>query len=431
MDARLTNSGLFLFLAAATATAALASTAPGCAEGSLQALGGGGTSNSTASGTGGVDFTIDGGTDDDAGSCAAEVNLAVPVTLDLYIMLDQSGSMDSPLPGQGNPTRWQVVKTSLASFLQQPSAAGIGVGLQYFGLWKGPGGLCPGNCYQDSDCGAAGPCNGGRCLNFACAADTDCGAQGPCDLTTGLCDGCAANSCDAVDYEAPDVEIDEIPGVAPAILASLDYHAPVGETPTAPALKGAIDHALAWAAAHPSHTVAVVLATDGDPSNCDTNPNHLHAIAASGVNATPQVLTYVIGVGPSLLALDGIAQAGGTKTAFHLDTSKSNVGQQFLDAMNTVRAGTLACQFDIPKPSNGVPDFDKVNVRYTPGDGGAPITFPRVDDEAHCPADGDAWYYDAPQAPTKIIVCGATCATLTNDPSGHVDVLTGCKTIIN
>lgn len=429
MNARSPTSGLFLLLAAGAA-AAIASAAPGCAEGSLQALGGGGTSSTgTAGSGGGIHVSTDGG-DDDAGACAAEVNAAVPVTLDLYLMLDQSGSMDSPLPGQGNPTRWAVVKKSLATFLAQPSAAGIGLGLQYFGLWKGPGGLCPGTCYQDSDCGTAGPCSGGRCLNFACTVDADCGPQGPCDSSTGLCGGCAANSCDAADYEAPDVEIAEIPGVTSAILASLDYHAPVGETPTAPALQGAIAHAKAWAAAHPSHTVAVVLATDGDPSNCDTNPNHLHAIAASGVNATPEVLTYVIGVGPELLSLDGIAQAGGTKAALHLDTSKSNVGQQFLDAMNTVRAGTLACQFDIPEPANGIPDFDEVNVRYSPGDGADPITFPRVADAAHCPAGGDGWYYDDPQAPAKIIVCAATCSTLTHDPAGHVDVLTGCKTII-
>jgi hypothetical protein len=419
--------GSFLLLA----VTALASAAPGCAAGSAHPTGGsgGGLPTTSSSGNGGGIDVGDAG-DDDAGSCAAQVNLAVPVTLDLYLMLDQSGSMDSPLPGPGNPTRWAVVKKTLATFLQQPSAAGIGVGLQYFGLWKGQGGLCFGRCYQDSDCGGLGPCSGGRCLNAFCAADADCGAQGPCDLATGLCDGCAANSCDSADYESPEIEIATVPGVTQAILDSLAYHDPVGETPTSAALQGAIDHAKAWAAAHPAHTVAVVLATDGDPANCDTNPNHLHAIAASGVNATPPVLTYVIGVGPSLVALDGIAQAGGTKSAFLLDTSKSNVDQQLLDAMNTVRAGTLACQFDIPVPAEGAPDYDRVNVRYTPGDGSAPLTFPRVDDAAHCPPSGDGWYYDDPQAPMKIIVCDAACTTLTHDPKGHVDVLLGCKTIV-
>ena len=42
-------------------------------------------------------------------------------------------------------------------------------------------------------------------------------------------------------------------------------------TPTSAALDGAIIHAKDWQTAHPAELTVVVFATDGDPSECDTN----------------------------------------------------------------------------------------------------------------------------------------------------------------
>src|SRR5205823_711503 len=134
-------------------------------------------------------------------------------------------------------------------------------------------------------------------------------------------------------------------------------------TPTSAALQGAIDHATAWATAHTQDVVIALLATDGDPTECDTNLTNINAIAAKGANGTPKILTFVIGVGSSLGALNGVAQAGGTQSAFIVDTTQ-NVNQQFLDALNKIRGTALGCSYKIPIPSNGgTPDYGSVNVQ--------------------------------------------------------------------
>lgn len=303
-------------------------------------------------------------------ACAAETTRAQQLPLDMYIMLDKSGSMDDNVQGG---TKWTVIRTALANFLSQPTLTGVSVGLQYFPL---------GN-----------------------------------------------DSCNASDYATPAVEIAALPGVGTAIAQSLLGHGPGGNTPTSAALQGAINHAKTWGTAHPDHVVIVVLATDGQPTACNTDIPAIAAIAATGVSGTPKVLTFVIGVGNALTNLNAIAVGGGTTQAFIVDTN-GNVGQQFLDALNTIRGTALGCVYKLPSPDGGTPDYDKVNVQYTPGGSSTGQMFPRVDGQASCPAGGDAWYYDNPTAPTQIILCASTCDKVRADSTGSVDVLLGCKTIL-
>jgi hypothetical protein len=75
----------------------------------------------------------------------------------------------------------------------------------------------------------------------------------------------------------------------------------------------------------------------------------------------------------------------------------------------------------------GMLDYDKVNVQYTPG-GGAPQVIPNVMDAASCDPATGGWYYDNPASPTKIILCGSTCAPIELDPAGKIDILLGCAT---
>ena len=67
--------------------------------------------------------------------------------------------------------------------------------------------------------------------------------------------------------------------------------------------------------------------------------------------ATGADATFVIGVGPSLSALNGIAAAGGTTSAFLVDTS-ANVNQQFLDAMNAIRNSASKPPNSLTAPSS-------------------------------------------------------------------------------
>lgn len=303
----------------------------------------------------------------DAPACATSVVKADKIPLDLFIMLDQSSSMSDSVSGGG--TKWTTVTSALATFVQQPGLDGISVGMQYFGVPPGGGTCSVLSCTIDADCGAAacGPCVANVCLGFFSSA---------------------SDSCTAADYAMPAVEIAPLPGVATAIASSMNMHSPTTGTPTSAALQGAVDHAKAWKTAHPNDAVVAVLATDGEPSECDTNLANINAIAAAALAATPSVMTFVIGVGPSLTNLNGIAAAGGTMQAFLVDTG-GNVNQQFLDAMNDIRHAALGCQYVIPTPTSGTPNFSEVNVVYQPMGGNAQ-TFPNVPDQASCPANGKA-----------------------------------------
>ena len=370
--------------------------------------GGSASSNSGGPGSGGDD-TFDAGLPpdgsiDDSGSCAAESKKAEQLPLDMYIMLDQSGSMTDSVSGGGD--KWAAVTSAFKTFVNQPGTAGIGIGIQYFPL-DASGSTCSPTCATDADCGAFGPCFFGIC--FSCAA-------------------AGTDSCDAADYAKPDVEIDTLPGAAGAFTASINKHMPTNSTPTSAALQGAIDHAKAWGMAHTDHVVIDVLATDGDPTECDTDLNNINAIAAAGVSGTPKVLTFVIGVGTSLTALNGTAAAGGTGQAFIVDTNQ-NVNQQFLDALNKIRGAALSCSYLIPVPTKGNPDFNSVNVQYTSGTDGSVTVLPKVKDKASCPPAGDAWFYDNNAAPKEILLCDATCTKVSADTKGQIDILLGCATI--
>ena len=370
------------------------------------------------SGSGGGDdasggFGDDGGTGNFGGdsgvivgdaACAAAKSKGEQLPLDIYIMLDQSGSMSEMVSGGG--TKWTAVTTALKTFVAQPST-GVSVGIQYFGV-KAAGGCTP-TCNTNADCGASGPCLVGICL--------------------GCAGGGGGDSCNAADYAKPEVEIGLLPGNAAPITTSIGMHSPTTGTPTSAALQGAVDHAKTWASAHAGHATIVVFATDGDPSSCDTNLTNIDAIAAAAANGTPKVLTFVIGVGSSLGNLNGIAAAGGTMQAFIVDTNQ-NVNQQFLDALNKIRGTALGCTYKIPLPESGTPDYGTVNVQYVPGNGMAAQVIPQVANKAACPTTGNAWYYDNPNAPTQIVLCQASCTAITADTHGEVDVLTGCKTVV-
>jgi len=316
-------------------------------------------------------------------ACASSVQKGEQQGLNAYMMLDYSGSMQM----QG---KWTGVTSAITSFVQM-APSGISVGMQYFGQPN-----------TDPDAGSI--------LGIA-----------------------IGDSCNPADYANPTIEIAPLPGVASMITSSLSMHTmPNTATPTGPALQGAIDHATTWSMAHPNDVTIAILATDGDPSECGSANStasllqQVETIAAAGVAQMPKILTFVIGVGTETANLNGIAMAGGTGTAFIVDTSM-DVSKQFLAALNKIRGAALGCQYKIPLPAaGGAVDFHQVNVQFTPG-GGKPEVVPYVSDKSKCPASGDAWYYDNAAMPTQILLCTTTCGTVS--AGGEVDVLTGCQTV--
>lgn len=375
-----------------------------------------GTGSSTENSSGGG-FTVGSGGSMAAGmggGCAGVSRTADKVPLDMYIMLDQSGSMEDP--AQGGGTKWTAVTNAIKAFVAQPEATGIGVGIQYFPVDSSMQNNCPmvQQCTNDAACGMCGPC---------------VGAFPP--ILPGFCQGGlnGNDSCNVTDYATPDVNIALLPGNGAAIVGSLNSHGPTGGTPTNPALDGAIQHAQAHATANPDHAVIVVLATDGDPNSCDSDLATINALAAAGANGNPKILTFVIGVGASVGALNGIAQAGGSGMAYIVD-SAPNVEQAFLMALNDIQGKTLPCSYGIPDPPEGETlNFDQVNVTYTPTMGTETL-IPKVAGPAACPPGEDAWYFDNNAAPAQVVLCPDTCTKLKMDAGTEVQVVFGCDTVV-
>jgi hypothetical protein len=314
------------------------------------------------------------------GGCAATFVQAKVKTLAMFIMLDQSKSMDQVVDAATMTTRWGAVTGAFASFVSNPATADIPVGLQYFGLPTTMGGF-------------------------------------------GFNDSCTVS-----DYAKPEVAIAPLSMNAKPIIDSMAAHAPQTTTPTLPAVQGGIQFATSYATAHPENNVVLVLATDGEPSGCNSTVDSVTAAAAVGLNGMPPVKTYVIGVGNNLSNLDAIAVAGGTQHAFLV--SDANVQQDLVQALTAIQGTVVPCQYSVPLPNAGKAlDFGKVNVQFTPTVG-TPQEFQNVPTATDCPASGDFWYYDNNTAPTQILLCENTCKRLTNVTAGKVEIVLDCKETI-
>jgi hypothetical protein len=510
---------------AAACSAGSGGNTPGDGTGATSGATTGGTSSGGTGGTlplGGTGGTIPPGGNGTGGGpdCAGDLIKGEPVPVDVYIMLDISGSMLTAT-GSG-ATKWDAVKGAINTFLMDPMSAGLGVAIQYFPLQKA---AVPASCTTSAECGA----EGGTCLMKYCAlyeagyaqceTDADCmnalvkddgpceaspaGAMqcrlsgaacttaaecqtiamtamgspnvGPCialgrcamDMTRvceaatlcspgNMCEAVTSNFCvhetlcDQATYATPAVEFGELPGAAAAITASIEAQMPRGETPSRPALRGAIDHAREWAASHPGHSVVAVLATDGLPTDC-SNGNAAHpssdaeveevvAVATEGLTTSPNVSTFVVGVfaGDDTTApvnLNRIAVAGGTNQAYMVDASGMAVNTEFTAALNAIRTSRLGCEFQIPTPPPGQTlDYRYVNVVLNDAQG-APTEIPRVlGGSDRCAEVGGGWYYDpdltdtSTVAPTRIIACPSTCGMLTSTVGGSVQIKLGCRT---
>jgi hypothetical protein len=344
---------------------------------------GGNMSGGGSTGEGGEGSGTGGGA-----SCASSSAEATLAPVYLVFLLDESGSMGDGEHGK-RAEKWDPVTEALNAFFADPDSAGITASLGLFPLDK--------------------------------------------NKTTGIADSKFGTDCDASAYGAPAVTPTALPN-ASVFKDAMAALTPPNEwgTPTFPAIVGTLDYAESLLAEDSSRKVAVVMVTDGDPTQCTSDDkdetNNVTNTAKAAAAKADHIPTYVIGVGKSLKSLDAIAAGGGTEKAFIVSADDPNqtpeqTRTQLLDAINEIRGNSISCELPMPSPPAGKKlDPDKVNVHFA-GQGKPDVS---LEYGTECTGSA-AWHYDDEAKPTKILLCDATCSSVKSDPMGKLSVEFACK----
>jgi hypothetical protein len=345
--------------------------------------GAGGSINVTGTGTG----SGGGNVDVDSG-CANQQAGTTNIPTDIFIMLDRSGSMlcpaaqdacTDPMGTPVEPTRWTAVTNAINGFVGSMDSAGIGVGIGFFAIENG--------------------------------TFVDGGPTPPI-------------SCNVADYARPTVAIAPLPGNAMPVSNAIAMTAPRNNTPTTPALTGAINYARAYTAATQGRTAAVVLVTDGIPTQCFPNTVTTATNAAqAGFTGNPSIKTYVVGLGRTA-TLDSIALAGSGGLT-HYFPATGDVTAQLIAALKQI-SGAISCDYAIP---TGRPlDYAAVAIEIKVGSSGMPTLVQRVDNAAACAGATNGWFFDSnpPATPTKITLCPQTCDPLKTNDGSTIKLVIGC-----
>ncbi|MEZ4231775.1 MAG: vWA domain-containing protein [Polyangiaceae bacterium] len=379
-------------------------------SGGSAAQGGSAGSSGQGGGSGGfLDADVpDNHVDIDA-ACSSTAVRAEHRPLAALLVVDRSKSMDVATSGG---TRWSALSSAVVTFLADTDTEALQLGLVLFPEFLS--GSPPSSCASDKDCGPYGPCQ-------------DLGSFDQCFAALG---SAPYVSCEASDY-APRVAIGPASSVASDVTSSIAGVTPSGNTPTSAALLTAIDSLRVWAASHTDHRLAVILATDGDPTDCiPTDSSAISQIAADGLAGSPSVSTFVLGVGINSGALQQIAAAG---TEPDVGVVFADVGSDassnLTEALRSVRIEALGCDFSLPEAPAGFSlDYDKVN--FSVGSGGETSQVPRVSDASQCGSE-PGWYYTGdPSMPRGISACPATCDGLRSGDLDRAQYLLGCETLV-
>ncbi len=314
-------------------------------------------------------------------TCAASAFTPEKVPVDLHILIDSSLSMGEPA---GTRSKWDRAQEAVDVFVSDPKSAGLGVGVTFY-------------------------------PNFTATN---------------------VNTCRLDYYANPAVPIAPLPMNLIPVRTAIYGREVFLDTPTRPAMEGSLSYLRGYAMKNPDRRPVFLVITDGLPNGCGPG-NTVDAIAEflrGNLAGTPSITTYAIGVfgdmmrAPGEAALNAWAKAGGSDKPFVLSATE-DLGQKLLDALNEVRGAALACQFLVPANMAGI-DFGKVNVRVQSTGGTEEVGYVRTVDR--CDPVKGGWYYDvdpgAGTAPTRVIMCDATCKKYKPDASAKVDLLFGCKT---
>ncbi len=331
----------------------------------------------------GTTVGLDGASNDDGSavcqSVAAAAEYVPPV---VQLVLDISGSMADDAAGGGG-SKWTVTRKALNAAINGPSGlpdvAAVGIG--YF---PGPMGQGGGPCFAEQV-------------------------------------GVALAQLDANQRQA--------------VTTSLASAVPSGPTPTHDA------YFFGGYTLNQSKLVGnrfLVLVTDGEATHgamCSDVPDAdaLVALVADGLaggNAT-----FVVGSPGSENArntLSRMAVAGGTARPgcaeagpdfCHFDmTTSIDLAADLGSALGAIVGATLGCDYELPPAPDGQElDHALVNVAVTSGEGAREEL--RRDTSGTCGLGWD-WSPDS----SRVVLCGADCDRVKQDPAARVDILFGCRT---
>ncbi len=320
-------------------------------------------------------------------ACAATSAAAKQTALDIYFLLDRSGSM-------AYNHAWTDEVQALEDFIYDTRSFGIGVGLGYMPQVD----LCNVAAYTPA-------------------------------VPIGTLPG-------AVDMQQ-------------ALLAtSLNTNQPFGGTPTTIGLEAAVAAAAANQAANPTHTTIIVFSSDGvDINGCAVVPDGggltnttANAISVVAGAAAMGIKTFVIGINPEP-KLNDYAVAGGTGSAILLgapdggvteagaaDAAVVDIEGALIAAFNAVRSTALPCKIKIPASTGGSINYNNVNVTFSPtaGSDAGTETFYGVTAASGCQTTSNDWYYDNPLDPQNIEFCPTACAAVQASKTGSFNVEFGC-----
>ncbi|MBW2522776.1 MAG: VWA domain-containing protein [Deltaproteobacteria bacterium] len=327
-----------------------------------------GTGTATPSGTGGSG----GGMQDagpDAPICESQELDGIEVVLDLFLVVDRSGSMSGTL--------WTGTVNALNAFFTDPASTGINVGLNLFPPVTGTG-------------------------------------------------ECVMGDYNPLQYPASIPPLFLLPDDSAELATILNGAGTAGVTPMYAALAGTYQVAVDWQTAHANHEVVVVLASDGSPNSCSSvhGTDEIQACAglAGAAYGGEGIETYCIVLDSAAMgALTAVAQAGGTTTPYNI---AGNVGQ-FAQVMADIRDQAMGCEILVPEPTGDEFDKTHVYVHYLPGGTGSPQLIPQLSDAGSC-GSGPGWYFDYPGDPERIILCPASCSTIDADPDAKITVEFAC-----
>jgi hypothetical protein len=398
----------------------------------------------------------------EAVECARDSYDGERADVNLYLLLDVSGSMLLPIRVDGGGSQWDAVRGALTGFIESPESEGFNLAMNYYPLLSeradcSDGSRCDANvacvtsvcdltlqhyglvvpCQFDSDCGAAFEIDGelvfetcrdpGQCSNGnleICMEDPQCGGLGTCEFgrSAGVCPGVA--SCDPYAYFEPSIQRSKLPEGADEMIESLLDREPdpFGTTPTHIALAGAYLQLDEWRMSEPNTKSFVILATDGLPVGCSQGATAVQAEAAAmqttyaviEAAASLNIDTFVIGVLPDLTGAGEEASAVLGPLVRELSDRLStmaeigNTGASFNVALNDTTTESFlealsAIRGEVLPCEYVIPDPDTGAVVFNRlnvevGAESEFETVPKVAGASDCVAGELAWHYNVDEA---------------------------------